>query len=401
MRILLASTQARTVQGWADVLKLEPAFDVEPVAGDARAVEAALDVQPPDLAMIDLQPVAPATEDAPAPLELATVEAWAGTRPHTDFLVASAETGPEALLRAMRSGVREVLPAPAAPEVVLAALRRQMRKRQPGLERPSRQAGEVVSVVSCKGGSGSTFVATNLAHGLTRSGRRRVLLIDLNLQFGDAALFLSNRTPARHVADLARDIGRLDAELLRSSLTEVGPGLSVLAAPEDPALAADVAPAHVRRIVQLARSLHDHVVIDVGRALSPVTLQALDLADRVFAVLQLTLPFIRDAQRLKRVFASLDYPGDKIRWVVNRHQTDGSLGVDDLERALGTDRIATLPNQYEVVAAAVNQGLPVAEVDARSAIARGLAALAAELLPAEPAPDPRWRWAGWLRPGRA
>jgi pilus assembly protein CpaE len=157
----------------------------------------------------------------------------------------------------------------------------------------------------------------------------------------------------------------------------------------------------VRRIVQLARATHDHVVIDVGRALSPVTLQALDLADRVFAVLQLTLPFIRDAQRLKRVFASLDYPRDKIRWVVNRHQRDGSLGVADLERALGTDRIATLPNQYDVVAAAVNQGLPVAEIDARSGIARGLAALVSELLPVEASAQPRWRWSAWMRPSRA
>jgi pilus assembly protein CpaE len=432
MRILLASAQARSVSAWAEVLKLEPAFEVDTVTGDAAAVEAALDVQPPDLAMIDLMPgpgssptssaswrppsalVSPlfdeaappaptrsvlAVQDAQeaAPLSLAAVEVWAASRPRTDFLVASAETGPDALLRAMRAGVREVLPGPAAPEAVLAALRRQMRKRQPGLESPSRHVAEVVSVVSCKGGSGSTFVAANLAHGLTRGGQRRVLLIDLNLQFGDAALFLSNRAPERHLADVARDIARLDADLLRASVTEVAPGLAVLAAPEDPALAADVSPAHVRRIVQLARATHDHVVIDVGRALSPVTLQALDLADRVFAVLQLTLPFIRDAQRLKRVFASLDYPRDKIRWVVNRHQRDGSITVADLERALGTDRIATLPNQYDVVAAAVNQGLPVAEVDPRSAIARGLALLAAELLPGEPALAPRWRWGGWFR----
>lgn len=397
MKILLASGHSRTVGAWAEVLKLEPAFDVEAVIGDAAAVEAALDVQAPDLAMIDLPPSAPTSVGAEA-LTLEAAESWAATRPRTDFLVATAETGPEALLRAMRAGVREVLPGPAAPEAVLAALRRQMRRRRPGLEGPARQAAEVVSVVSCKGGSGATFVAANLAHGLAQGGQRRVLLIDLNLQFGDAALFLSNAAPTRHVADVAKEIHRLDADLLRASVTEVAPGLGVLAAPEDPSLAADVSPAHVRRIVQLARAHHDHVVIDVGRALSPLTLQALDLADRVFAVLQLTLPFIRDAQRLQRVFSSLDYPRDKIRWVVNRHQRDAMLGVADLERALGTDRITTLPNQYDVVAAAVNQGLPVAQVDPKSAIARGLHALTSELVPGRATLAPRWRWSGWWRP---
>ena len=386
-KILLVSPQARHLDAWSQVLELEPEVQVVPVAGEADAAEPVLDAQAPDLALVELS----------AGLPLARVEAWAAAHPRTDFLAVSAETGPEVLLRAMRAGVREILPAPAAPEAVLAALRRQLRKRTPAVGGARASAGEVIGVVSCKGGAGTTLVAANLAHQLARQGRRRVLLIDLNLQFGDAALFLTTRPAPRHIADLAREVGRLDAELLRSSLVEAGPGLWVLAAPEDPALAAEVTPAQVRRIVQLARSLHDHVVLDVGRLLSPVTLQALDLADRVHPVLQLTLPFLRDAQRLKRVFDGLEFPPDKIRWVVNRHQAGTTLTLRDLQRALGTERIATLPNQYDVATAAVDQGLPVADVAPRSALARALQALAEPMARGREADAPASWWGRWLQ----
>lgn len=390
-KILLVSPQPHTLRVWSQALDLDSELEVEAVAGTADAAAPLLDVEPPDLAVVELSTGTP----------LERVEAWATAHPRTDFLAVSAETGPETLLRAMRSGVREVLPAPAAPEAVLAALRRQLRKRHPATAEPKGAAGEVIGVVSCKGGAGTTLVAANLAHLLARQGRRRVLLVDLNLQFGDAALFLTTRPAPRHVADLARDIGRLDAELLRSSLVEAGPGLWVLAAPEDPTLAAEVTPAHVRRIVQVARGLHDHVVLDVGRLLSPVTLQALDLADRVHPVLQLTLPFLRDAQRLKRVFDGLEYPAEKIRWVVNRHQPGTTLTLRDLQRALGTARITVLPNQYEVATAAVNQGLPVAEVAPRSALRRALQALAEPATSSRESGGPASWWGRWLQPATA
>jgi pilus assembly protein CpaE len=155
----------------------------------------------------------------------------------------------------------------------------------------------------------------------------------------------------------------------------------VLAAPDDPAHAADVTPQHVRQIVELAREMFDFVIIDAGRSLSSVTLQALDLADRVYAVLQLTLPFIRDGKRLRNVFRSLEYPANKIHWVVNRHQKDSQFTVDDLKRTLEIEQVVCLPNHYEAVAAAVNQGVPVERIAPNSTIARSLRDLAESVAP--------------------
>jgi len=367
---------------WTEALRAEPAFAVAALERPLREVNAIVNGSRPDLLLAE----SGSAEDFLA------LERLAMAHPEVDVVLVAPELSPDFLMRAMRAGVREVLPAPASGEAVLAALRRLQRKRGAGAAAaaaPPRH-GELLALVSCKGGSGATFVAANLAHLLAAGGRRRVALIDMNLQFGDAALFLGNQTPPSHVADVARNIGRLDADLLQSAMTEAGPGLWVLAAPEDPAHAADVTPAQVQAILRQAREGFDFVVVDVGRSLSAATLAVLDEADRLFAVLQLTLPFIRDGKRLREVFRSLDYPADKVRWIVNRYQKDSQFSLDDLCRTLAVDAPITLPNHYEAVAAAVNQGVPVDTIAPASSIARALRELAAGVAPEAPVPQRRW-----------
>lgn len=371
MKIKLITPDPDHAEAWAQALRVEPAFEVTPIVRALRDVNVIVNGSRPDLVLVETT----------TPQDFLALEALANTHPEIDYVLVGNELSPEFLMRAMRAGVREVLPAPAAPADVLAALRRQLRKRAPTANAPAARHGEVLALVSCKGGSGATFIAANLAHLLAAGGRRSVALVDMNLQFGDAALFVSSETPVSNVADVARNISRLDADLLRSSMSEVAPGLWVLAAPDDPAHAADVTPQHVHQIIELAREMFDFVIIDAGRSLSSVTLKALDLADQVYAVLQLTLPFIRDGKRLRNVFRSLDYPAKKIHWIVNRHQKDSQFTVDDLKKTLAIEQVITLPNHYEAVAASVNQGVPVERVAPNSTIARSLRELAENIAP--------------------
>ncbi|MFZ3081919.1 AAA family ATPase [Rhodoferax ferrireducens] len=371
MKIKLITPDPFNAEAWTDVLRVEPAFDVTPIVCALRDVKVIFNGSRPDLVLVETA----------TPQDFEALEALANAHPEIDYVLVGSELSPEFLLRAMRAGVREVLPSPAAPEAVLAALRRQLRKRTPSTALPATHHAEVLALVSCKGGSGATFIAANLAHLLAAGGQRQVALIDMNLQFGDAALFVSSQTPVSNVADVARNINRLDADLLRSSMSEVAPGLWVLAAPDDPAQATDVTPQHVRQIVELAREMFDFVIIDVGRSLSSVTLQALDLADRVYAVLQLTLPFIRDGKRLRNVFRSLEYPAHKIQWIVNRYQKGSQFTIEDLKKTLAINQVITLPNHYEAVAASVNQGVPVERIAPNSTIARSLRELAENIAP--------------------
>ena len=136
---------------------------------------------------------------------------------------------------------------------------------------------------------------------------RKVLLIDLNLQFGDAVLFIHDSKPATNLGDVARNIQRLDASFLAGNLVKISPNYGVLAAPEDPGQAIEIKPEHIDVLLNVAVNHYDFVILDVGRVLDAVTIKALDRANYVFPVMQLTLPFVRDANRMISAFRTLGY----------------------------------------------------------------------------------------------
>lgn len=282
--------------------------------------------------------------------------------------------GADLMRDAMRIGVRELLPAPPEPHALLTALER-VRQRL-DLSKAPRKAGRVMSWIACKGGSGATFLASNFAYALAAPGGKRVALIDLNLQFGDAGLFLADHAPQTTLSDVVRQIRRLDSALLASSMIHVTPDCHVLAAPENLAEAGLIKPEHLDTLLSVAASHYDYVVLDLGRSLDALSLRALDKSETIFLVIQLTLPFIRDCKRLIHALTSLGYSRDKISLVVNRHEKGGDITIQDAERVLGQKISKIVPNSYRAVAASVNQGVPLLKLAPRDPVARALADLA-------------------------
>lgn len=315
------------------------------------------------------------------PDELDAVEQATAQQPQLAVLLMCAQHSAEFLMRAMRAGVREVLPSPAPVPALLAAVQRIEGKR-PGARAAGR--GRLLAFMACKGGSGATFIATQLGQQL--AAQHRVLLIDLNLQFGDALLLAHDKPPPFTLADVARDIARLDASLLSACAVPVTPSFSVLAAPEDFAEALEVRSAHVDAIVQAALQHHDFVLLDLGRNLDPLNLRMFDLADRIFLVMQAALPDIRHARRLQKALRALDCPADKLEWIVNRHDKAADIGLEEIARALGGQRLRTVANSYREVQAAVNQGAALGALSRSGAVTRSLAELALSLTPRQDVP---------------
>lgn len=355
MRICVVSPEPRHVERLLSQLQALPA-QVIALHGVLATHAARVADEAPDLLVADIV-------DGDGPDPLAPLLACAGI----PVLLLCRRQDPEFLLAAMRAGVREVLPLPPDAGLLQAAVGRICRA---GPRSGAASRGRVLAFVSCKGGSGATFLAANLAYALAASGSRTALL-DFNLQFGDALLFLSDRRPVRTLADLARAGSRLDATYLAASMTEVGP-LAVLAGAEDPAQAVDVLPEHIDALLALARSRYEFVVVDVGRGLDARSLRALDQADFIYPVLQITLPFIRDGRRLLEVFRGLDYPAEKVRLVVNRHEKRGDIGIAQVERTLCTPVTRAIPNHYAAAAASVNQGIPMVALARGNPISRAL-----------------------------
>ena len=318
---------------------------------------------------------------------LDAISRYTQAHPDVETIIISSEQSPAFLLKAMQSGVREVLQTPADAPALQAAVQRVTRKRRPTA---AARQGEVFAFMACKGGSGASFLAANLAHILSARDGRSVALLDLDLQFGDALMMLSDQRAASDVAEVARNINRLDADLLRSAMVQVSETLSVLPAPQDLSQALEVKAAHVEAIIKQARQMFDFVVLDVGRSIDVLSLQALDMATRIFPVVQLSLPQARDAKRLRGLFRSLDYPAQKIHWLVNRYQKGGDITLESLEQTLGTKGMKTIPNHFSGVSASVNQGVPIDKLSRNNPVARALLELAQSIAPVEGARKDTW-----------
>jgi len=308
---------------------------------------------------------------------LSVVERVTDQYPRMAIILIGGQQDPDFLIQAMRVGIREVLVAGASRETVEAAVSRVETKL--GL-RIRQRSGQVIAFVSSKGGSGATFLATNLAHQLG-SGGKKVLLIDLNLQFGEAILTIHDQAQSSDIAAIARNIGRLDASLLHASTVKVSNHFSILAAPEDPAQALQVSSEHLNAILDIAVEEYDFTVLDLNRTLDDLTIRALDRADQIYLVLQAMLPYIRNAKRVLTVFRSLGYVSEKVEVVVNRFGRGAEVGLDDLRASLGPNRIRTVPNGFRDVADAINQGQPLAAIAPSGVVSKAISDWAQALLP--------------------
>ncbi len=341
------------------------------IEGGAACMRRAAEQDAPELMLVDV-----AAGDAEA---LAQIEYVSANHPPIAVVLLCSGGSPEFLIKAMRAGVREVLPSPVTPPDLEAAVYRIANKLR-GLA--PRRNGKMFAFIACKGGSGATFLATSLGFQLAEA--KSVLLIDLNLQFGDALSFVHDGKPGSTLADVARGIARLDAAFLAASTVKVAPNFSILAAPDDHTQALDITAAQVEAVMSLAVLHYDFVLLDVGRPIDTLSIKALDQADTIFVVMQAGVPSVRNAKKMLTIFKSLDYGADKVELIVNRFDKKGTIGSAHIERALGKFKLHTVPNSYRQVTASIDHGDSLMTTSRANPVTRNLANFARALSPRPP-----------------
>jgi pilus assembly protein CpaE len=286
------------------------------------------------------------------------------------------------LTAAMRVGVRHVLSWPLDAYKIATVLTYIAAKKSADV----RRAGRVVSLASCKGGSGTTLIAVNLAWSLAAPCNRRVLLIDLSQQFADASLLMANKPPPVTLADLCSQIDHLDAALLDACVMHVHANLDVLAGAGDPLKAAELRPEQLKQILTLAREQYDAVLIDVGQSLNSLTIHALDRSDAICMVVRQNLLYLHGGRRMLDIFKELGYPPSKVRVVVNQYDKNACINLPTLEQTLGAKVAHQLPRDEKQVDEALNRSVPLVTSAHDSALAQGIRLLADMLWPpiAEP-----------------
>jgi pilus assembly protein CpaE len=308
------------------------------------------------------------------PAQLIALEREIRRDPATAVIATAPSPEPDLILRSMRAGIHEFLVYPPRPEEFAGAVERLMRR---GAE--EQQKGELIAVYSGKGGLGSTSIAVNIAQALgAQRSDSRVALVDLVVTGGDVRVFL-NLKPAYDLSHLIAKGNQVDAELLNSVLTACPGGVWALPTgdtPEDEELFDSAA---VGSLLNLLGSQFNFTVVDCEHHLSEGTLTALDAANRIVLVTQLTVPALRSTQRTLAVCRRLGYEESKLCVVVNRYQSADVLPVKDAEDLLQAAIYWKLPNDYRLSAESLTRGIPVTLQDPDAKLARSYGDLARKL----------------------
>lgn len=301
----------------------------------------------------------------------------ADANPRRRFVAVGTQLGQEMLLEAMRAGISEYLPKPVGREALYAALERVVRKLA-GTPGEARRPGELVAVFSPKGGAGSTTVAANLAVHLHRLTGKRTLLVDLDLELGEAASFLGVQ-PRFSFVDMIRNFHRMDADLLASYIERDESGVHLLSSPLVPEVAEIATGDSIRRILHFLKQHYDYVVVDTSKSFSAPTLSAFEQADRILLVTTVDLPSLRNLKRCMPLLERVVGAGsDRVQLVVNRFDPADAISLAEVKQTLGVEVYRTLANDYEAVSRSINTGKPVV-LEPKSAFARDLMALGGEI----------------------
>jgi len=234
-----------------------------------------------------------------------------------------------------------------------------------------------VAVHSPKGGVGTSTIATNIALAAAHLKPDRVVIVDLDLQFGQVATHL-DLIPRQTLADVIRDEASLrEPELLRTYATRHDSGLHVLAAPIGPEQAALITADHVDRMLTTLLDSYERVVIDTGSWLDERTLRAFDHAESVLFVMNPEITSLKAMGALVEYLSEAGTVAAKSTFVLNNMFGREILKLRDVESALGTKIAMELPYDPFLYLKAVNEGKPIVAGAPHSVPAERLVALSA------------------------
>lgn len=364
LKVLVASRSKAAAEAVAGKIASDGRFDVSTRAIANGHADPLHDVHPrPDLLLL---------HHVPGHGEL---EYLADLNPNqrVRLLVFGPAADADAMRLAMRAGASDYLPEPLSEKDLWHGLEHICEE----LSRKSDSSGSLITVVNSKGGSGASFVATNLACGLAQGGSRHTALMDLDLQFGALSRYL-DLTPERGLVEALDAITEMDDVAAEAFVTLHGSGLKLLAAPAKRLVhQAHIMPEQIDALLQVFLQRNDYVVADLPRRIDTFGSVVLDRSDRILVVVQQSLAHINCAAKLLQGMRSeLAMRRDRIEIVVNRFAKNSVIELNDIRKTLGVNNLHVIPNQYKLVADSIDTGNPIVESAKGSAVGKALRELA-------------------------
>lgn len=238
------------------------------------------------------------------------------------------------------------------------------------------QRGEIISVVSAKGGVGRTTLTVNLAIAL-RKKNIRVSIVDGDFQFGDISLALDLQSTFS-ITDIVNDLENLDQFSLVNFLNKHETGVRVLSAPERPEYADLVTEQLIYKVVQLLAVEHDYVLVDTGVGLQENNCAFFEKADQILLVTNLEMATLKNTKLMLETLETLGL-GEKVKVVINRSTMTSVIKAEDVPEILGIEAPFYVPNDFNIASQSLNIGIPFVMNQGKTDLARAYFKMAEQL----------------------
>jgi pilus assembly protein CpaE len=232
----------------------------------------------------------------------------------------------------VQAGVSDYVVKPITPQLLAKALS----PRPISADRipVSRKLGKMVAFVGARGGVGTTTLAINLAWYLADRQKRRVLLLDLDLQNGDCALAL-NVSPTPGLCDALANPQRIDSVFLERAMVAHSERLFVLSTEEPLHADVDFGAEAIETLVGALRAQFHYIIVDVPRLPGAPYRLSLGMADIRVIVADQTLRSVRDTVRLQAALGGGDAAHRNL--IVANRSGEGGRYVMTLEEMAKVD----------------------------------------------------------------
>ena len=309
--------------------------------------------------------------------DLRTISTFTRDHPNPAVIFACGERDDQQVIELMRSGVSEVIGFPIVSAELLDAIDRLRKRRYINTTYHAR--GKILSFISSKGGSGSTFIATNLGYSLANGFQKKVLLIDLHIQFGDAAIYMSEISGLTSLSDIISQTG-LDSSVIAAATMQIDDNYFLLQAPDSPEKASGITPQHIDNLLSVAVQDYDYVIMDLPRVIDSISMKVLDRSDTIYLVLQPIVPYIRAASKILRLFSLLGYEPNKISVISTRIDGAKAISKSDIEATIQKSIDWGFRNDFINCMESSNSGIPIQKLAPDCSFSKTLSHLASKII---------------------
>jgi pilus assembly protein CpaE len=269
--------------------------------------------------------------------------------------------------------VSEAVQPERAVEDVLFTFQKAVARRDGARAAAGTAKGRMICVLGPKGGIGKTLTTSNLAVSLAGEGQR-VVVVDLDLQFGDVGLALGLE-PKKTIYDLVTSGGAMDAEKVDAYLVEHESGVRVLLAPVRPDQAGAVTVEFLRELYTALRSANDYVIVDTPPGFTPEVIASVDSSTHVCMVGTLDSLSLKNTKLGLETLELMGYEGERINLVLNRADSHVGLSHEDVQAIIGREPDVMVPSHRDIARTA-NMGAPIVLASRRSEAAKAFRSLA-------------------------